>query len=213
MLNSFQILLYRERKRERKNKFVKFEFSLRLIRLDRFDFSNCHAGVMNSQYHLLHAKRYLKASVASSIKHYYHHHHWYHHQKAPSLPPALLNNHQVLLTFRVSLPIFEEKRKEKTFLPSSRGVLFLFIFISLSLFPALALFPEISTICTFTPSLLLPPCLFHRCCTIFVSVARMQKACSFVLTLELSPFHPFHPSCLVFVIVIFVIVTLCSTCG
>lgn len=28
------------------------------------------------------------------------------------------NNHQVLLTFRVSLPIFEEKRKEKTFFPS-----------------------------------------------------------------------------------------------
>lgn len=74
------------------------------------------------------------------------------------------NNHQVLLTFRVSLPIFEEKKKRENLLslPLGIGILFLFICTSLSLFPALALFPEISTICTFTPSPLLLPLPF-RC--------------------------------------------------
>lgn len=148
------------------------------------------------QYHLLHAKRYLGASVASSIKHYYHHHHWHHHQKAPSLPPALTTTRCYSPSVSLS-PSSKKKKKEKTFLPlpPGIGILFLFVSSSLSLFPALALFPEISTICTFTPSPSLLPRPFYCFCTILVFVARMQKACSFFPTLKLSPFRPSHPSC------------------
>lgn len=142
---------------------------------------------MNSQHHLLHAKRYFGASVASSIKHYHHHHHWHHHQKASSLPPALTTTRCYSPSVSLS-PSSKKKRKEKTFLPPSSCLSF--FSISLSLFPALALFPEISTICTFTPSPSLPPRPFRCSCTILVSVARMQKACSFVPTLELSPSRP-----------------------
>lgn len=152
---------------------------------------------MNSQHHLLHAKRYFGASVVSSIKHYHHHHHWHHHQKAPSLPPALTTTRCYSPSVSLS-PSSKKKRKEKTFPPSlyrDRSSLSFCLYLSLSLFPALALFPEISTICTFTPSPSLPPRPFRCSCTILVSVARMQKACSFVPTLKQSPLRPSHPSC------------------
>lgn len=220
MLNSFQILsLWRgERERERENMF---KLSLRSIGIDRFDFSNYRGCVMNSQYHLLHAKRYLGASVASSIKHYHHHHHWHHHQKAPSLPPALTTTRCYSPSVSLS-PSSKKKRKEKTFLPPlGIGVLSLFVSISLSLSPALALFPEISTICTFTPSPSLLPRPFRHSCTILVSIARMQKACSFVPSLSrnrvlfvvLIPLVLFVIVIVVIVVVVFVVATLCSTCG
>lgn len=178
--------------KERENRCVRFKFSLRSID-DRLDFSNCRVGVMHFQHHLLYAKRYFRASVVSSIKHYHHHHHWHHRQKAPSLPPALTTTRCYSPSVSLS-PSSKKKRKEKTFPPLGIGVLFLFVFISLSLFPALALFSEISTICTFTASPSLPPRPFRCFCMIFIFVARMQKACFFLPTLKLSSFRPSHPS-------------------
>lgn len=89
---------------------------------------------MNSQYHLLHAKRYLGASVASSIKHYHHHHHWHHHQKAPSLPPALTTTR--CYSPSVSLSPSSKKKKERENLPPSsrdRGSLSFCLYLSFSL--------------------------------------------------------------------------------
>jgi len=80
-----------------------------------------------------------------------------------TVPTIGSDNHQVLLTFRISLsfPLSayskkKERKRKPSFLPSPEGWAF-FLFFSLFLYLPISLCyfgfsPEISTICTFTPS-------------------------------------------------------------
>lgn len=97
------------------NRFAEFEFSMRSIRIDRFDFSNC---CRRHEFPTSPTCEKVFWSICCIV-----------HQALPpssSLTPPPEgtvtttgpNNYQVLLTFRVSLPIFKEKKgKRKPFPP------------------------------------------------------------------------------------------------
>lgn len=129
------------------------------------------------------------------------------------------NNHQVLLTFRVSLPIFEEKKERENLPPSlPLGIEVLFLFVSISLFFSFLLWLYSLRFPPSAPSRHLPRFLLVlfaaparsssplRACRRRVPSSPLSTRVLFVLLIPLVLF-------VTVIVVIFVVATLCSTCG